>query len=135
VFRAVGRLLPHVVGTRRSLGRASDDAEGGHTSIVIGRDFARRVVATPGSVGFMSCSNSLASKGNIAGRNLVPLLEVPEYRPWATVRWLRRQVNERRIGYYKAGGRVLLDLAELDSLVERGRADPVEPVKLRATRR
>jgi DNA-binding transcriptional regulator YiaG len=58
-------------------------------------------------------------------RNLIPLLEVPSHRPWTTVRWLRRQVAERRIPYYKpTGGRVLIDLADLDALAERGRVEP-----------
>jgi excisionase family DNA binding protein len=42
---------------------------------------------------------------------------------WANVRWLRRQVFECRIPYYKVGGRVLIDLADLDALVEASRHD------------
>ena len=84
----------------------------------------------------MTRSNSTAPKGSATPtRNLVPLLEVPEHRSWATARWLRRQVSERHIGYYKAGGRVLLDLAELDSMVERGRVEPAERVTFRVLRR
>jgi hypothetical protein len=58
-----------------------------------------------------------------ATRNLVPLLDVPSHRPWTTVRWLRRQVAERRVPFYKVAGKVLLDLNELDALAERGRVD------------
>lgn len=54
-------------------------------------------------------------------RQLVPLTLVPDHRPWATVRWLRRLVYERRIPYHKVAGRVLIDLADLDAFAERGR--------------
>ena len=54
-------------------------------------------------------------------RELVPLLDVPEHRPWVTTRWLRRLVYERRIPFHKVGGRVLIDLADLDAFAERGR--------------
>lgn len=57
-------------------------------------------------------------------RNLVPLTLVPEYRPWANVRVLRRWIYERRIGNYKVGGRVLIDLDELDEFAEAGRREP-----------
>jgi hypothetical protein len=57
---------------------------------------------------------------------LVPLVEVPDHRPWTTVRYLRRLVAERRIGYFKpTPGRVLLDLDELDALAESNRTEPV----------
>lgn len=57
-------------------------------------------------------------------RNLVPLTEVPTLRPWATIRWLRGLISQRRIPYYNpTGGRVLIDLAELDAFAERGRVD------------
>lgn len=35
-------------------------------------------------------------------RDLVPLVEVPDVRPWTTVRWLRRAVYERRIPYHRS---------------------------------
>ncbi len=58
-------------------------------------------------------------------RDLVPLIKVPDHRPFVTVRWLRRAVSEHRLGCYKLGARVLIDLAELDALVEAGRVEPV----------
>ena len=60
-----------------------------------------------------------------AGRRLYPLMKVQEVAgyEWANVRWLRRQVFECRIPYYKVGGRVLIDLADLDALVEASRHD------------
>ena len=39
---------------------------------------------------------------------------------WATTRWLRRMVYERALHHYKVAGRVLIDLADLDRLVEQG---------------
>ena len=65
-------------------------------------------------------------------RTLVPLLETPKHRPWTNERWLRRQVAERRIGFYKVAGRVLIDLDELDKFAEHGRVDPVAPITLRS---
>ncbi len=56
-------------------------------------------------------------------RRLVPLTEVPKYRPWANVRWLRRFVYEHRLAYHKVAGRVLIDLDDLDEMAERGRVD------------
>ena len=56
--------------------------------------------------------------------NLVPLIDVPKHRPWATVRWVRRMVYDERIGCYKVGGKVLVDLDELDAKVEQGRRSP-----------
>jgi hypothetical protein len=61
----------------------------------------------------------------MANRQLVPLLEVPEHRPWASVRWLRRLVANRQIPYSNpTGGRVLIDLADLDALAESARVEP-----------
>lgn len=58
-------------------------------------------------------------------RELVPLKQVPDHRPWVTERWLRRAVFERRIPFHKLGdGRsapVLIDLADLDAFTEAGR--------------
>lgn len=59
------------------------------------------------------------------GRELVPLVKVPAERPWTNERWLRRLVSERRLPFYKVGGRVLIDLRELDALAEAGRVDSV----------
>jgi hypothetical protein len=57
-------------------------------------------------------------------RNLIPLVKLPAQRPHATVRQLRRQVSERRLGYYKLDGKIFIDLDEYDAYVERGRVDP-----------
>jgi excisionase family DNA binding protein len=65
-------------------------------------------------------------------RQLVPLLEVPEHRPWCSGRFARRLVDERRIPFHKIGRRVFVDLADLDELAERGRVEP--PRRLRAIR-
>jgi hypothetical protein len=58
-------------------------------------------------------------------RQLVPLTDVPSHRPWATVRWLRRQVGERRLPHHKVNGRVLIDLVDLDAYAEAGRREAV----------
>jgi hypothetical protein len=61
-------------------------------------------------------------------RQLVPLTDVPKHRPWATVRYLRRLVYERRLPYHKLdpgrSGRVLIDLEDLDRFVEEARVEP-----------
>jgi excisionase family DNA binding protein len=62
-------------------------------------------------------------------RQLVPLLEVPVHRPWCTGRFARRLVQERRIPFHKVGGKILVDLDDLDELAERGRIEP--PRRLR----
>ena len=46
-------------------------------------------------------------------------------RPWLTERYLRRLVYERRIGYSKVGGRILIDLMDVDALVASGRVEPM----------
>jgi hypothetical protein len=56
-------------------------------------------------------------------RDLVPLRHVPQHRPWATERLLRRLVAERRIAFHKVAGRVLIDLADLDAMTEAGRIE------------
>lgn len=66
------------------------------------------------------------TRSNVA-RNLALLVDVPKRREFVTQRWLRRAVAERRLGYFKLGGRVLIDLDELDTLIERGRVDPRSP--------
>ena len=62
-------------------------------------------------------------------RDLVPLTEIEEHRPWCTVRYARRLVAERRVPFHKVGRRVLLDLNDLDEFAERGRVEP--PRRLR----
>jgi excisionase family DNA binding protein len=56
-------------------------------------------------------------------RQLVRLKQVPEHRPWATERLLRRLVSERRVPYHKCGGLVLFDLADLDRYAEERRVE------------
>jgi excisionase family DNA binding protein len=62
-------------------------------------------------------------------RQLVALVDVPEHRPWCSVRYTRRLVAERRIPFHKVGRRVLIDLNDLDEFAERGRIEP--PRRLR----
>jgi len=56
-------------------------------------------------------------------RHLVNLDQAVEARPFLTKRHLRRLIAERRIPVFKFGGRVLIDLADLDRLVEASRRD------------
>jgi hypothetical protein len=57
-------------------------------------------------------------------RQLVPLKQVPQHRTEWSERRLRKLVAERRVGFYKEGSRVLLDLEELDRHVQTGRVEP-----------
>jgi excisionase family DNA binding protein len=67
-------------------------------------------------------------------RDLVPLTEVPEHRPWCTVRYARRLVQERRVPFHRVGRKVLIDLDDLDEYAERGRVEPPRPSRLRAVK-
>jgi excisionase family DNA binding protein len=58
-------------------------------------------------------------------RQLVTLKQAVEMRPWLTMRYARRLIGERRLGHYKAGARVLIDLHELDAWVNRGRVEAI----------
>jgi excisionase family DNA binding protein len=58
-------------------------------------------------------------------RSLVRLNQAVEVRPWLTERWLRQLVYERRIRFYKVGGRLLFDLDDLDRFAEQGRREAV----------
>lgn len=58
-------------------------------------------------------------------KKLVTIRQAIEARPWLTERYARRLVFERRVTYYRVGGRVLLDLADVDRLVEEGRVEAV----------
>jgi hypothetical protein len=67
-------------------------------------------------------TNRTATAGS---KRLHPLTEIehlPGYE-WATTRWLRRQVFERKLTHYKVSGRVLVDLDDLDRYVQAGRRD------------
>jgi hypothetical protein len=66
-------------------------------------------------------------KDSAKPRRLVPLMGVhlqPGYE-WATTRWLRRQVAERRLAFCKVVGKVLVDLNDLDTFAEDGRVPAV----------
>jgi excisionase family DNA binding protein len=56
-------------------------------------------------------------------RSLVTLTQAERERPWATRRYLRRLIAEKRIGYFKPGGTILVDLDELDAWAEAGRVE------------
>lgn len=55
-------------------------------------------------------------------------LDADETRPWATARFVRRLVAERRVAFFKLGGKILLDTEDIDALVEAGRVDPARSV-------
>ncbi len=66
----------------------------------------------------------------MTARNLVPRKDVQKHRGWATARYVARLNDERRLGFYKVdGGLVLIDLAELDALVDAGRVNPAAPLR------
>jgi hypothetical protein len=56
-------------------------------------------------------------------RDLVTIREAHKLRPWATERYLRRLVFERRIPYHKLGSKVFVALEDLDSFSEAGRVE------------
>lgn len=60
-------------------------------------------------------------------RQLRTLAQVLDERPWTTEPWLRRLVKERRVPFFKAGGKLLFDLGDLDDFAERGRVEPPAP--------
>jgi excisionase family DNA binding protein len=62
-------------------------------------------------------------------RSLVFLKQAHEHRPWATERFLRTLIANGQIARHRVGGRVLVDLDELDELAERGRVEPA-PLRL-----
>jgi excisionase family DNA binding protein len=51
-------------------------------------------------------------------RQVVTLKQALEARPFLTERHLRRLVAERRMPFYKLGGKLLFDLDEIDNLVD-----------------
>lgn len=59
-----------------------------------------------------------------APRQLVFLKQAHEHRAWATERFVRTLITNGLIARHKVAGRVLVDLAELDELAERGRVEP-----------
>ncbi len=56
-------------------------------------------------------------------RDLRTLPQVVAEREYLTIRWLRRLIYEGRVPSYKLGGKVLVDLEEIDSYVEASRRD------------
>jgi excisionase family DNA binding protein len=54
-------------------------------------------------------------------RQLVSVRQAEEQREWARERFVRRLIFEKRIPYHKVGGKVFVDLADLDAYAERGR--------------
>jgi hypothetical protein len=65
-------------------------------------------------------------------RQLVPLLQVEEHRPWCSARYARRLVAERKVAFHKIGRRVFLDLVDLNAFAEAGRVEPPQPRRVRA---
>jgi excisionase family DNA binding protein len=65
------------------------------------------------------------------------LQQVVEEYPWLTERWLRRAVHEKKIPFYKVGGRLLFDPAELNQWVRDRHVEPVttKPAGRRIPRR
>jgi excisionase family DNA binding protein len=61
----------------------------------------------------------------MATRTLVQAKEAQGHRSWATERRIRRLVAEKRIPYYKVGGLVMIDVADLDAYAEAGRVEAV----------
>jgi len=74
-------------------------------------------------------------------RQLVTLDVAVVERPWAAstdkdpTRWLRRLVSEHRLRYYKAGGRVLVDLDDLDAFAAAGRVEAAPGLSIVGNRR
>lgn len=63
-------------------------------------------------------------------RNLVARKDIQKHRAWATARYVERLNDERRLGFYKVdGGLVLIDLDELDALVDAGRVEPAPALR------
>lgn len=66
-----------------------------------------------------SIASSPPAQPALPQRNLRTLPQAVEERPFLTIRWLRNLIYERGIPSYRLGGRVLVDLDELDACVER----------------
>jgi excisionase family DNA binding protein len=50
--------------------------------------------------------------------------EIAALRSWLSERWLRRLVAERRVRFTKVGGKLLVDLNDLDQYVANGTIEP-----------
>lgn len=48
-----------------------------------------------------------------------------EERPWISARWLRNQVEKKKLPHYKVNGRLLFDLDELDRYALENRVEAV----------
>jgi hypothetical protein len=66
-------------------------------------------------------------------RNLVPLKQVPTFKPWTSERLLRHLIATRQLPHHKVGRRIYIALEDVDDLAERGRIEAVRP-RLRAVR-
>ncbi len=60
-------------------------------------------------------------------RHLLTLRQTSEARSWFTERYGRRLVASRQIPHHKIGGKVFVDLADVDEYAERCRVDSVQP--------
>lgn len=60
----------------------------------------------------------------MAARRLIALADAQTEWPWATTRYLRRAVAERRVPHHKIRGRVWFDAADLDAHADAGRVEP-----------
>lgn len=76
----------------------------------------------PGGAGAVASPTDLGAVARPA--DLRTVAQVEAERPWASERYLRRLIFERRVPYYKVGRRVLVSLGELDAVVASGRVEP-----------
>ena len=74
---------------------------------------------------FGATLGAMSTDGEIETRELRLLAQAVAERPWLSLRYLRRLVYEGRIRHYKVGGKVLVDLADIDALAESGRREPL----------
>jgi excisionase family DNA binding protein len=58
-------------------------------------------------------------------RRLIPLRQAAEHWSWATERYPRRLVSERRIAFHKIGPKIYLDASDLDAYAESARVEAV----------
>lgn len=68
--------------------------------------------------------NRTGNSDSTSARDLVLLGDLVEMYPWLNERWLRRIIQDKRIGTYRVGNRVLFDPAEFEAFVLSNRKDP-----------
>lgn len=56
----------------------------------------------------------------------VTLPQLLQEKPWLSERYVRRLVAERRVSYYKCGGKLVFDADEFERLLEAGRVNAVK---------